>query len=62
MALLNERTSGTLNRLLATPVRRSEIVFGYMLSYGVLAILQTLLVVLFTVWMLKVEVAGSIFT
>ncbi|KRK91057.1 ABC transporter permease [Companilactobacillus futsaii] len=61
MALLNERTSGTLNRLLATPVRRSEIVFGYMLSYGVLAILQTLLVVLFTVWMLKVEVAGSIF-
>ena len=61
MALLNERTSGTLNRLLATPVKRSEIVFGYMLSYGVLAILQTLLVVLFTVWMLKVEVVGSIF-
>lgn len=61
MALLNERTSGTLNRLLATPVKRSEIVFGYMLSYGVLAILQTLLVVLFTVWMLKVEVVGSVF-
>ncbi|WP_119317548.1 ABC transporter permease [Companilactobacillus formosensis] len=61
MALLNERTSGTLNRLLATPVKRSEIVFGYMLSYGALAILQTLLVVLFTVWMLKVEVVGSIF-
>lgn len=61
MALLNERTSGTLNRLLATPVKRSEIVFGYMLSYGVVAILQTLVVVLFTVWMLKVEVVGNIF-
>ncbi len=60
MALLNERTSGTLNRLLATPVKRSEIVFGYMLSYGVLAIVQTLIVVLFTIWALKVEVVGNI--
>lgn len=61
MALLNERTSGTLNRLLATPVKRSEIVFGYMLSYGALAIVQTLIIVLFTVWALKVEVVGNIF-
>lgn len=60
MALLNERTSGTLNRLLATPVKRSEIVFGYMLSYGLLAIIQTLIIVLFTVWALNVEVVGNI--
>ncbi|WP_125568838.1 ABC transporter permease [Companilactobacillus insicii] len=61
MALLNERTSGTLYRLLATPVKRSEIVFGYMLSYGFLAILQTLIIVLFTIWALNVEVVGSVF-
>lgn len=61
MALLNERTSGTLSRLLATPVKRSEIVFGYMLSYGMIAILQTLVIVLFTLWALNVEVVGSIF-
>lgn len=60
MALLNERTSGTLNRLLATPVKRSEIVFGYMLSYGLLAVIQTLIIVLFTVWALNVEVMGNI--
>lgn len=60
MALLNERTSGTLDRLLATPVKRSEIVFGYMLSYGGLAIIQTLIIVLFTVWALNVEVVGNI--
>ena len=45
MALLKERTSGTLERLLATPVKRSEIVYGYMLSYGLIAILQTAVVV-----------------
>jgi ABC-2 type transport system permease protein len=60
MALLTERTSGTLDRLLATPVKRSEIVFGYLLSYGIVAILQTLLIVVFTVKVLDVEVAGSI--
>lgn len=60
MALLSERTSGTLGRLLATPVKRSEIVFGYMLSYGFVAIFQTLLIVLFTVYVLNVEVVGNI--
>lgn len=60
MALLKERTSGTLSRLLATPVRRSEIVFGYMGSYGILAIFQTILIVMATIWLLGVEVVGSV--
>lgn len=60
MALLRERTSGTLDRLLATPVRRSQIVFGYMLSYGLLAMLQTVLIVGFAVWILQVDVVGSL--
>lgn len=60
MALLKERTSGTLDRLLATPVKRSEIVFGYMLSYGILAIFQTILIVLVTIWLLGVEVVGKL--
>lgn len=60
MALLRERTTGTLDRLLATPVKRSDIVFGYMLSYGLLAILQTLVIVGFTIWVLGVTVTGSL--
>lgn len=59
MALLKERTSGTLDRLLATPVKRSEIIFGYMASYGILAVIQTIVIVLATVWLLGVEVVGS---
>ena len=61
MALLKERTSGTLERLLATPVKLSEIVYGYMLSYGLIAILQTSVVVLAAIWLLDVEVVGNIF-
>lgn len=60
MALLKERTTGTLSRLLATPVRRSEIVGGYMLSYGILALVQTVIIVLATVYMMGVEIVGSL--
>lgn len=60
MALLKERTRGTLDRLLATPVKRSEIVFGYMISYGLLAIVQTIVIIMVTVWLLGVEVVGNI--
>jgi len=60
MALLKERTSGTLSRLLATPVKRYEIVFGYMASYGILAIFQTIIIVMATIWLLGIEVVGNV--
>ena len=60
MALLKERTSGTLDRLLATPVKRSDIVFGYMLAYSLVAALQTFVIVLSTIWLLDLEVLGNI--
>lgn len=62
MGLLNERVSGTLDRLLATPVKRSEIVYGYMISYGVLAIIQSTVIVFSTIWLMNVEVVGNIFS
>lgn len=61
LALLRERTSGTLDRLLATPVKRSEIVFGYMLGYGFISIIQSTIIVVATIWLLKIEVVGNIF-
>ncbi|MBP5835607.1 ABC transporter permease, partial [Lactiplantibacillus plantarum] len=47
VSLLNERTTGTLSRLLATPIRRSEIIMGYLIGYGGFAIIQTVLTVVF---------------
>lgn len=60
MALLNERIQGTLDRMLATPIRRSEIVLGYILSYGIVAILQTLITVSFSIKILNVEIRGNV--
>lgn len=49
IAFLRERTSGTLERAFAAPIRRRELVFGYMLGFGLVAALQTAVLQLFLV-------------
>jgi ABC-2 type transport system permease protein len=60
ISLLKERTSKTLEKLLATPIKRGEIVFGYLLGYGVFAIIQTIVVVFFSIYVLNIRIEGSI--
>ena len=60
VSLLNERTTGTLSRLLATPIRRSEIIMGYLIGYGGFAIIQTVLTVVFAITVFKIHLVGSI--
>ena len=43
ISFLRERVGGTLERLLATPVTRGEIVLGYSLGFGMFATIQVLL-------------------
>jgi len=43
ISFLRERIGGTLERLLATPVTRGEIVFGYSLGFSAFAAIQVLL-------------------
>jgi ABC-2 type transport system permease protein len=59
VSFLRERTGGTLERVLATPVKRYEIVLGYFFGFGVFAILQTALVQWFALEVLDVRSVGS---
>lgn len=60
VAFLRERTSGTLERLLASPLRRGEIVLGYMLAFGLVALVQSAIVLLFSLYVLRIRVEGSV--
>lgn len=60
IAILRERTSGTLERLVATPIKRRDIVFGYILGYGLFAVIQTLIVVFYAIRVLDIILIGSI--
>lgn len=59
VAFLSERNTGTLERLLATPIRRWEIVLGYILGFGVFTIIQSAIIAWFSISILHLMMKGS---
>jgi ABC-2 type transport system permease protein len=59
IATLRERTSGTLERLLAMPLGKADLIAGYALAFGALAIVQSALATGLAVWALGLDVTGS---
>lgn len=59
IATLRERTSGTLERLLALPLGKADLIAGYALAFGALAVVQSLLATGLAVWGLGLDVVGS---
>lgn len=59
VSFLSERTSGTLERILATPIRRWEIVIGYVLGFGAFTILQSALIAWYSINILNIMMNGS---
>jgi ABC-2 type transport system permease protein len=60
ISFLRERVGGTLERLLATPVRRSEIVTGYSAGFGFFATLQVILIMAFALGTIRVPGTGPL--
>ena len=60
ISFLRERIGGTLERLLATPVSRAEIVLGYSLGFGFFATLQVALVLAFVLGRLEIPALGPV--
>ncbi|TMD94372.1 MAG: ABC transporter permease [Chloroflexi bacterium] len=60
VSFLNERSQGTLERLMASPLRRGEIVLGYMLGFTVLALIQSAEVLVFALAVLKIHNQGNV--
>ncbi|OIS30854.1 ABC transporter permease [Staphylococcus cohnii] len=60
IGLLKERTSGTLERLLSSPIKRSHIIYGYIMGYGIFSVIQTFVVVIYAIYVLNISVEGSI--
>ncbi|MFD1772556.1 ABC transporter permease [Paenibacillus rhizophilus] len=59
VSFLRERTTGTLERLLATPLKRWEIVIGYVCGFGIFTVFQALLISWFSIQVLGIMMAGS---
>ncbi|MFE5685748.1 ABC transporter permease [Streptomyces sp. NPDC056512] len=59
IATLRERTSGTLERLLAMPLGKGDLIAGYALAFGALAVVQSVLATALALWGLGLDVTGS---
>lgn len=59
VATLRERQSGTMERLLALPVHKADVLGGYALAFSVLGTLQAVVVSMFSFWVFGLEIPGS---
>ncbi|MHC5264526.1 ABC transporter permease [Streptomyces sp. UC4497] len=59
IATLRERTSGTLERLLSMPLGKADLIGGYALAFGAVAVVQSLLATGLALWVLDLDVTGS---
>jgi ABC-2 type transport system permease protein len=59
VAMLRERTTGTLERLLTTPLHKLDLLFGYGLAFALAAALQAAIASGLAYWLLDLHTAGS---
>jgi ABC-2 type transport system permease protein len=57
---LRERRSGTLERLMTTPLGKADFIVGYALAFGLMASLQAVITVAFAVVVCGLEVEGPL--
>lgn len=58
VATLRERTSGTLERLLTMPLAKADLLLGYALAFGLVALVQAAAVFGLTIGLLGLHIAG----
>ncbi|CCQ32821.1 ABC transporter permease protein [Halorhabdus tiamatea SARL4B] len=60
IGFLRERTAGTLERVLVSPISRSGFVLGYVLGYGVLAAIQSVILLTSAIVFLETSFANGL--
>jgi ABC-2 type transport system permease protein len=60
VAFLRERSQGTLERLMVSPLSRAELVLGYVTGFTLFALIQSVVILLFVVYVLRVHYLGNL--
>ncbi|QGN47750.1 ABC transporter permease [Micromonospora sp. WMMD558] len=59
IAMLRERTTGTLERLLTTPLGKLDLLFGYGIAFGLAGVVQATVASAVAYWLFDLDTAGS---
>ncbi|QAA23748.1 ABC transporter permease [Sporolactobacillus terrae] len=60
VSFLRERTTGTLDRLMASPMKNYQIIWGYMIGFGLFVIVQSFLLTCYIVYVLQIYNVGHL--
>ena len=60
VAFLRERSQGTIERVMVSPLTRTELVMGYIFGFTIFALVQSLMILLFVVFALQVHYSGNL--
>jgi ABC-2 type transport system permease protein len=60
VAFLRERSQGTLERLMVSPMSRTELVLGYVTGFTLFALIQSIVILLFVIYVLRVHTLGNL--
>lgn len=58
VATLRERSSGTLERLMISPLGRAEFILGYAKAFGLVSLVQATVVSSYAIWILGLKIQG----
>lgn len=59
ITMLRERTTGTLERILSTPIHKGDLLFGYALAFGLMGAVQAAVTTAVAYWVFGLEIEGN---
>lgn len=60
LSFIRERKEGTMERILTSPLKRSEIILGYILSFSIISIIQATVTLLVAIFLFDAQIEFSI--
>jgi ABC-2 type transport system permease protein len=60
ISFVHERSASTLDRLLSTPVTEGEIVAGYAMAFGLVGLIQSIVIITAAVLLFQITIQGSV--
>ena len=60
LAVIKEREAGTIEQLIVTPVKPSELILGKTIPYILIALAQMVMVTLFAIFWFRIPLAGNV--
>ncbi len=60
LSFIRERKEGTMERILTSPLKRSEIIIGYIISFSILSIIQSTVTIIVAVLIFNAQIEFSV--